>query len=344
MVKVRTAEQLTSLATAIFTAAGASPENAEKVVGSLVGANLAGHDSHGVIRIPSYVEDIKKGRLKPAASPFIAREEGPATTVDGASTFGQVGARFATETAVRKARETVMAGVALKRSHHTGRIGEWAERGAAAGLITLATGGRHRTSERTVAPYGGKAPALGTTPIAWAMPRSGGRPPILLDFATSAAARGKLLVARAKGEPLPPGWIVDSEGRPSTNVEDFFNGGFLLPFAGHKGYAMSVIVELMAIGLSGGDLLDASEHGSCLFVLCIDSKAFRPLEEFDRTVESMAERLKAIPPAEGFDEVLLPGEPEARSRAARSRDGIPLPDRTWEALVSVAGELGVGVS
>ena len=341
MAEVRTADQLTALASAIFTAAGASPDNTRTVVSSLVGANLAGHDSHGVIRIPSYVEDIRKGRLKPAATPFVTRETGPTTSVDGAATFGQVGARFATETAARRARETSIAGVALKRGHHTGRVGGWAELGASQGMITLAAGARHRVSDRTVAPFGGRAPALGTTPIAWAIPRSGGQPPILLDFATSAAARGKLLVARAKGEPLPPGWIVDSEGRPSTDVEDFFNGGFLLPFAGHKGYALSVIVELMAIGLSGGDLLDSSEHGSCLFVLCIDPKAFRPIEEFDQTVENTAARLKSIPPAEGFDEVLLLGEPEARSRAARTRDGIPLPENTWQALVTVARDFGV---
>ena len=118
----------------------------------------------------------------------------------------------------------------------------------------------------------------------------------------------------------------------------------MLPFAGHKGYALSVIVELMAIGLSGGDLLDSSEHGSCLFGLCIDPSAFRRSEEFAQTVEYTAGRLKSIPPAPGFDEVLLPGEPEARSRAARTRDGIPLPERTWEALLAVARDFGVAVS
>ena len=340
MVQLRSTEELRSLGIAIFTAAGATPTNAEGVMASLISANLAGHDSHGVIRIPSYVQDINNGRLRPASEPFVERETAGMGRVDGAATFGQLGARLTAQTAARKARETGLGAATLFRAHHTGRIGEWAELGAAEGLITMvAAAGAH--GPRQVAAFGGRTPVLGTHPIAWGVPRAGRQPPILLDFATSAAAQGKLMVARAKREPVPDGWILDRDGRPTNDVEDFYAGGVLLPVAGHKGYALSVIVELLAVGLSGGESVDPQERGSCLYVSCVDPQLFRPDGGFLETVERVAARLKGAPTAEGFSEILLPGEPEARSRAQRSAEGIPLPDATWDSIVGVARELGV---
>ena len=333
------ARELQELGIAIFTAAGATPQNAEGVTSSIVSANLAGHDSHGVMRIPSYIEEIDNGRLDPAATPKVAQEKAATAIVDGVSTFGQLGARLTVQTAARKAREVGLGSAVLYRAHHTGRIGEWAELGAGLGLITLVTAAGAYL--HLVAPFGGRGRALGTNPIAWAVPRPGGRPPILLDFATSAAAQGKLMLARAKREPVPQGWILDAEGRPTTDVEDYFTGGALLPFAAHKGYALSVIIELMAVGLSGGDSVAKSEGGSCLFIACFDPGAYRPGDLFGGSVEGIAGRLKAVKPAGGFGEVLLPGEPEVRTRDRRSREGIPLPDATWEAVCSVARKLGV---
>lgn len=337
--QIKSAEELQELGIAIFRAAGATAENAAGVVSSLISANLAGHDSHGVMRIPSYVEDIRNGRIRPAATPFITQEKPATAIIDCAATFGQLGARLTAQTAVRKAREAGMGGAALYRANHTGRIGEWAELGASQGMITLVTASGPFV--RLVAPFGGKDRSLGTNPIAWAVPRPGGRPPILLDFASSAAAQGKLMLARARHEPVPQDWILDAEGRSTTDVEDYFAGGVLLPFAGHKGYALSVIVELMAVGLSGGDSVAKSERGSCLFVACFDPGAFRPDDLFGESVERVAGRLKAVKPAAGFEEVLLPGEPEARAREKRLREGIPLPDDTWKAICAVAHDLGV---
>ena len=149
------------------------------------------------------------------------------------------------------------------------------------------------------------------------------------------------MMARARGEPVPPGWILDADGRPTTNVEEFYRGGMLLPFAEHKGYALSVIVELLAVGLSGGEVASTTERGACLFVTCIAPDRFRPAEEFIRTVESVVRRLKAVPPVTDGEEVLLPGEPEARMRARRLRDGIPVPAASWDAIATVARDLGV---
>jgi LDH2 family malate/lactate/ureidoglycolate dehydrogenase len=267
--QIKSARELQELGIAIFKAAGATPRNAEGVTSSLVSANLAGHDSHGVMRIPSYIEEINNGRLHPAATPKITQEKSATAIVDGASTFGQLGARLTAQTAARKASEVGLGSAALYRANHTGRIGEWAELGASQGMITLVTAAG--AFLRMVAPFGGRDRALGTNPIAWAVPRPCGRPPILLDFATSAAAQGKLMLARAKHEPVPQGWILDAEGCPTTDVEDYFAGGALLPFAAHKGYALSVIVELMAVGLSGGDSVVKTEGGGCLFIACFVS-------------------------------------------------------------------------
>jgi len=149
------------------------------------------------------------------------------------------------------------------------------------------------------------------------------------------------MMARANREPVPHGWILDAEGRPTTDVEDYFAGGALLPVAAHKGYALSVIIELLAVGLSGGDSVAKTEYGSCLFIACFDPEAYRPVDLFGESVEHIAGRLKAVKPANGFEEVLLPGEPEARTRDQRLREGIPLPDATWEAICAVARDLGV---
>ena len=174
------AERLTEVAMAIFTAAGATRENAEGVVSSLIDANLTGHDSHGVLRIPYYVKEIQEGKLDPKASPFVVRETASTAVVDGAATFGQVGSRFATDVAIRKARDASLAVVAAMHCHHTGRIGEWVERAAAAGMVGMAVTAGPR-GPYSVAPHGGAKGALGTNPMAWALPRGGGRPPVLLD-------------------------------------------------------------------------------------------------------------------------------------------------------------------
>jgi hydroxycarboxylate dehydrogenase B len=342
MVQMRDAETLGDLSQAIFRAAGATRENAEGVTRSLIGANLAGHDSHGVIRIPSYIADINNGKLRPANDPFVTHETAATAIVDGNSTFGQVGARMTATIAARKAKEVGIAAASAFRCHHTGRIGEWAELGAREGLITFAAAsGAHGPYQAT--PFGGKSKALGTNPFSWAIPRANGQPPILLDYATTGGAQGKLMVARARKEPVPEGWILDKEGNPTTDVEEFYDGGMLLPFAGHKGYAMSVIVEMLAVGLSGGQIVPEGERGSCLFVCCIDPGTFRADGDFLETVENVAARLKSVAPAEEFDEILLPGEPESRSRADRSEKGIPLPDATWDAIAVVARDLHVAV-
>ena len=337
----RGVEELRSLGEAIFVAAGATRENAEAVTAALIGANLAGHDSHGVIRIPSYIEEIRKGRLQPAATPYVVQETPSTAVIDGAQTFGQLGAKLTAATAARKASEVGLGAATARGCFHTGRIGEWTELGANQGYITFAAAANADGALRTVAPFGGRQVNLGTNPCSWAIPRPGGKPPILLDYATSAAARGKLLVARAAGRPVPDGWIVDRDGRPTTHADDFFTGGMLLPFGGHKGYALSAVVEMLAVGLSGGQRVAPGRGASTIFVICIDPRAFQLEADFYESVEGIAARLAATPPADGVEEVLLPGDPETRNRAARLAGGIPLAEKTWGEITAIARDFGV---
>jgi LDH2 family malate/lactate/ureidoglycolate dehydrogenase len=333
---------LTKVASDIFTAAGATPENTECVVSALVGANLAGHDSHGILRIPAYVADIKRGRLDPRATPEVVQETGATATIDGGSAFGQVGARASADLAIAKAKSVGLSAVTAMHCHHTGRIGEWVERVAAAGLVGFATTASPY-GPYSVVPFGGAEGGLGTNPLAWAFPRAAGKPPILLDYATSAVAQGKLQVARAKGESVPPGCIIDKDGNPTTDVEQYFDGGHLLPFAGHKGYSLSVVVELLAVGLSHGTQIPPTDRAGCFYVQAMSPSAFVAGNAFEAYVESLAERLTSMPPAKGFSRVLLPGEPEATTREDRQKNGIPVAERTWEQISQVASDLGVAV-
>jgi hydroxycarboxylate dehydrogenase B len=221
---------------------------------------------------------------------------------------------------------------------HTGRLAAFTERAARRGVAMFMAIGT--VSNPTTAPYGGSAPILGTNPVAFSIPNPAG-PPVTLDFATSAIAAGKIKQAKAKHEQLPPDAILDSRGRPSTNPQDFFEGGFLLPFAGHKGYALAVIAELLSGPLAGADAYPGVTSRSGIFLFAVDAAAFRAPADYAAALDKTLNRIKSVPPAPGFDEVLVPGEPEARARARREREGIPIPEDTWRAVCATGAALGV---
>lgn len=332
---------LTDFAGAILAAAGAPEDIAGRMAQSLVGANLAGHDSHGVIRIPQYLAEIERGQVDPAARPEVARE-GPAwALVDGKWAFGQETARFAMEQAIQRAGPMGLGFASAVHCNHIGRVGQWVEQAAAAQMVGLAgvaiTGG----GATRVAPFGGAAGVLSTNPLAVAAPRPEG-PPLLLDFATSSVAEGKVRVAREKGVPLPEGCILDKNGRPTTDPNALYDGGVLLPFGGHKGYALAMMIEVLGIAVGGADAAKGDHPGSChgAFCLAINPAVFRSIDGFEASVESLVERVKSVPLAPGFEEVLLPGEPEARTRAERE-GAISLAPVTWQAVVEAGKKLGV---
>jgi uncharacterized oxidoreductase len=311
------------------------------VSASLVEANLTGHDSHSVIRVPSYVRAVREGRVDPHGEVRVI-DEGPTTiTLDCAHNFGQVAAARAVTLALAKLSDVDVVVVALRRAAHVGRLGEYVAMVADQGHVGLmfcngtARGG-------IVAPYGGVGRALGSNPIAWALPGPNGRP-VLLDYATSVCAQGKIRVAADKGEALPEGWLLDKHGHPTRDPKEQADGGVMLPSGGHKGYALSVVIELLAGALSGAGpaLLPGYERqqGVVLVVMCIDR--FCTLDGFQRMVSDFAARIKATPRAPGCAEILLPGEPEWRSKDERERQGIPLPQRTWDRLGETATALSL---
>jgi len=308
-----TSQRLHDVTRRVFEGAGTPTDLATQMADILVEANLAGHDSHGIIRIPAYVDAIHKGSIVAAARPEVIQETPGSALVDGKYAFGHIAAAYATDVAVRKAK----------------------------GVIAIVTVGGSG-GPGAAAPFGGAARALSTNPISVGMP-SGERPDMLVDFATTAVAEGKIQVARAKKAPLPPGCILDKDGNPSTNPEDFYNGGMLLPFGGHKGYALAMVVEMLGAALTPGQQYNHNGHGGGAVIIAVDAATFRPRDEYEQAADATLGRIKDIPPARGFSEVLLPGEPELRSKAERLGSGIPVAEATWEAIIKAGQTVGVTV-
>jgi LDH2 family malate/lactate/ureidoglycolate dehydrogenase len=342
----RSADDLRLVTEKIFMAAGAPADIAEEMAEALVGANLAGHDSHGVIRIPAYLRTIAEGKLDPTSRPSILRETDTTALVDGNWAFGHVSAKYGTQVAIDKAKKHGTAVVSVVRCNHIGRLGQWAAQASAQGVIAMVTvgggGGSAFGGRGAAAPHGGVEGAYSTNPIAIGIP-GGETPDMLLDFATTVVAEGKLQVARAKGVPVAPGLILDKEGNPTTNVEDFYNGGVLLPIGGHKGYALAMFVELMGGAFTPGDEVNGDgRRGGCV-IWAVDAYAFRSPESYADSADFVMQRVKKIKPAPGVEEVLIPGEPEARSREERLAEGVPVADRTWEQIVEGGKALGLDV-
>jgi uncharacterized oxidoreductase len=336
------AERLQKIGAALLVGAGASREEADTVARGCVAANLAGHDSHGIILIPSYVDRIKVGHIVPGA-PFKIVQESPTTTViDGHWGFGFVVNEKAMRLTIEKAKTANVAAATVFRQSHVGRLGAYPLMAAQAGMIGIATADSGR-SPKAVAPFGGREARLGTNPISIAVP-SDLPGPLCLDMATSAVAVGKLTLAQARGEKIPLGWIVDSEGKQTTDPARFRPGGALLPLGGTEGYkgsGLAVIVEILCGLLTGlGFGVEPSgRHNDGCFLAVFKVDAFRPLAEFKREVAEFARYLKATPLSEGSSGVFYPGEVEYLREQERRKSGVEIEDATWKKLRALASEL-----
>ena len=328
-------EELRSWAETLLRVLGTPKDGAAVVAGSLVESDLRGHDSHGVRRLVPYAQLITTGRLDPAAVPLVVEEGRPsAIVVDGAKAFGQLTARLAADAVSDRAAKTGAAVAVLRRCQHVGRLGEYVERIAERGLAAYA----FANADPTVAPWGGRDRLLGTNPLAWAAPVAAGSAPLVLDFATSATAEGKLAVSRGRGQSVPKGLILDAEGKPSTDPGDFYAGGALLPFGAHKGYGLGLMADVLAGLVTGtGSASSRAYDGTfgTIFV-AFEVGAFVDLSEFTSEVEQLRERVHNSLPSEGSSGVLLPGEPEWRTRRDRLAGGIPLAAATAEELDDLA--------
>ncbi|MBV9465795.1 MAG: Ldh family oxidoreductase [Solirubrobacterales bacterium] len=338
-----TADELRALTAAIFRAAGAQHDDAELVAASLLDAELCGHQSHGLIRVPEYLRQIREGLIVPDAQPRIVKDGAATLVVDGSWGFGQLVARRATDWVCERAHQHGVAAVGIHRCGHVGRVGSYPQLAADQGLVALAfvNGGG---AEPRVAPHGGSRPLFGTNPLAAAVPIPDAAP-VVVDFSTAVVASGKIRVLRDRGEPLPEGWVLDSEGRPTTRAEDYYDGGMLLPAAEHKGYGLCLLIELLAGCLTGAGSVALPESGyrlgNGMFLQAVDPGAFVGVERFGALASALAEAVAGTPPASGYERVMLPGEPErARAREAAER-GIEISDGLWRALGDAAAELGV---
>ncbi len=334
-----TADELRDVATRIFRAAGAEPEPTDILVSHLIDANLAGHDSHGVLRIPAYVQAMKRGRVQPNARPTIVRETPVSALIDGNWTFGQVSARFGMEVAIAKAKAQGVAVVGVVRCTHIGRLGTYSTQAAKEGVVAMVTIGN---LGKSTAPFGGQQGIFGTNPFSFGFP-AGDRADLMVDFATSAIAGGKVMVARAKHEQVPPGSLLDKNGNPTTDPNAYFDGGMLLPFGGHKGSALAVLSVLLSHVLTGayGFADEAGLTGT--FMLAIDAGLFRDRSAVEADADRVLEKIKGVRPAPGFNEVLVPGEPEVNTAARRREEGIPVAEDTWNEIVAAGQSVGVAV-
>lgn len=334
-------EYLNKVCYHIFRALGASEEEANIVSNHVVKANLAGHDSHGVIQVPVYAERIKMGHIVPGA-PFEVLDETPATArINGNWGFGYVVTERAMKMAIEKAKANGVAAITVFYQSHIGRLGDYPTMAAREGMIGLITADSGK-GPKAVAPFGGSARRLGTNPISIGVP-SDLDGTVLLDMATSAVAAGKVSLAISRQESIPSTWVIDKDGNPTTDPQDYFDGGAILPVGadqGHKGYGLSFIVEMFSGILTGlGFGIDPqARHNDGCFIAVFNVAAFRPLAEFKREVREFAEFVKTSPPAKGFKEVLYPGELEWRTEQQRRRDGIFVEDATWQQLWTLVQE------
>jgi LDH2 family malate/lactate/ureidoglycolate dehydrogenase len=335
-------EKLAGFGTRIFVGAGVPDGVARRVMVNLVRANTYGIHSHGVVRLADYVNAVKSGKVQPAAQPTIVKDSPVIVVLDGHWGFGQVVAERAMELAIEKAKANGLGIASVRNSNHVGAIGEYTEMAANAGLIGLAV---VNGIGRLVTPHGGRARMLSTNPIAFSVPVPGGRP-LLMDFATSGVAEGKVKVARNKRARIPEGWILDKDGAPSGDPEDLYAGGFLLPMGGgtggHKGYALSIMAEILGGLLSGtgAALLETAPANGCFF-MALSADCFRPTTEFLADVRELVDALHATPALEGTERVLVPGDPEEAAEARHRREGINLDDVTWQTIVDAGRSVGV---
>lgn len=338
-------DRIRAIGEATLMAVGASRLVAEAMTDHLVDANLTGYDSHGIHLLPVYIDDVRNGEIHPAAEPRVEWERGSSALVSGDWGFGQYAGQFAMDVGIRLAKQQGVSIVGMVRIHHLGRMGAYAEQAAKAGCAALSfvsgLGGAVQA-----APYGGARAAYGANPFGAGFPSEGGDH-LVVDYATTIVAGGKVMLARTTGAQLPPDVLVDAEGRPTRDPEDLFRGGALLPFGAHKGYGLALLVELMGRVLTGSDALGEPAGGGDRFgrsgatFVVVDGDVFRPPGSASDEAHATFERIRRTPTAAGFTEVRTPGERESRIRAERTRLGIELPEVTVAAIAEAARSSGV---
>jgi uncharacterized oxidoreductase len=345
---------LTGLVGDVFAKAGCSAAESERIGKYLVSANLTGHDSHGVARVPRYVQWKRDGVVHADRQVKRLQETPVLAVVDGLHGFGQTVAPQAVAIGIEKCKAMGLSMVALRNAGHIGRVGDWAEMAAAAGLVSVHF--VNASGSVLVAPFGGSERRLSTAPFCVGVPRPG-EPPVVLDFATSVVAEGKVLVASQGGKKLPENALIDLDGKMGTDPHVLYGDytatglrsagkgkGAIRAFGDHKGSGLALMCELLGGSLTGmkatGDG-KGSFGGNGMLSFYVDPAVIDPEGLFPADVTRYLAYFKSAKPITPGAEILTPGEPENRTRRQRLAEGIPLPDDTWAAIIATARELGV---
>jgi uncharacterized oxidoreductase len=345
-------ENLIDFVADVFGHTKSSPEEARRIATYLTTANLTGHDSHGVIRVPVYIRWQKMGSVVPNQTAEVVVDTPSLAVVDGKFGYGQTVTPQAVKIGIEKCRKAGLAAVALRNAGHIGRLGDWAEMAAAEGLVSIHF--VNAAGSVLVAPYGGVERRLSTAPYCVGIPRNG-QGPVVLDFATSIVAEGKVLVASRGGKKLPKGALIDLDGTLSEDPTQLYGPhtadgprdhsqgkGAIRAFGEHKGSGLALMCELLGGALTGtGATAPNRRFANGMLAIYIDPKVVDPANFFDGEMARYIAYLKDTKPAAGVEAVLIPGEPEAKMRAERTKNGVPLPDDTWAAIVNTARDVGV---
>lgn len=340
-------DRLCDLTTAIFRGAGCEPAEAARIADHLVEANLVGHDSHGVIRVPSYVQWLKTGKVVANRTLQVVIDNEVLAVVDGQFGFGQTIGEQAMQLGIDKSAKHGVAVIALRNVGHLGRIGDWPLMAARAGKLSL-----HFVNTSgagiLVAPFGGIHRRLSANPIAAGVPVPGG-PPLILDMSACTIAEGKIRVALNKGVPVPENCIIDSQGRPTTDPRVFYADppGAILSIAGHKGYGLGVICEVLAGALTGGGCSNPANAGRVvngMLSIFLDRSFFQTEPAFAEEIQRFIAWVKSSATTTPGGAILMPGEIEERTKAQRQRDGIELDATTWGQLADTARAVGVNAA
>ncbi|ALC05129.1 malate/L-lactate dehydrogenase [Corynebacterium deserti GIMN1.010] len=331
------ATTLIEMSTHILEAVGVPNDDAHLVADSLVQADLWGHLSHGVLRLPWYVRRLQSGAMKAVNDMRVISDLGAVLTIDGNDGIGQVLTNHARAEAVSRAKTHGIGAVAVKNSNHFGTAMYFTRRAAAQGCVSILT----TNASPAMAPWGGREKKLGTNP--WSIAAPFGESAAVVDMANTAVARGKIYQARQQGIEIPETWAITSEGAPTTDPSEAIDG-VILPMAGHKGYAISFMMDVLSGVLTGsqhgtkvhGPYEPSPRGGAGHLFIALDVAAFRDPTDFEDALSDLVDEVKSTPKAQGFEEIFYPGELEDRAHRAHLRDGIPLPAKTWEELQGLA--------
>jgi uncharacterized oxidoreductase len=341
------AQELEDWCARLLECAGVPDADARVIACSLVNSNLCGHDSHGVLRLPQYLKCLREGLYHPGVELRVQRETSAMLAGDAQWGLGQVQAHRLLDLLEPKARAVGAATGTLRNCGHVGRLGEYAERATEAGMMLVASVNNDGSGQR-VAPPGGIAPRLGTNPLCVGIPTTSD--PLVVDFGTCVVAEGKVRAYYLDGKkPVPEGWLLDAEGRPTTDSRVLYEPplGSILPIGAsqaYKGFGLALALDVLTGGLSGGRTAyegAPAARGNCVFFLLIDPSMFVGDSPLRAAAAGVAQFVRSSPCAPGVERITLPGDPERATREARRAKGIPIPDEHWRRLLDEAERVGL---